>query len=106
MVKITFRSAEGDLQQVEATIGESLMSAAKNADIAGVVAECGGCQVCGTCLVYIDEPWFSAISPPDSMEVEMVEYSLYPQTNGRLSCQVSVTESMDGMTVETPISQR
>lgn len=106
LVDISFRSASGEVSKVEAKVGESLMRAAKDNDIDGVIAECGGNQVCGTCLVYVDEPWFSRLRPPDELEAEMIEYAMHPQPTARLSCQILVSSELHGMSVETPVSQR
>lgn len=106
MARILFRSDNGQVEEIEAEAGLSLMANAKAKGIAGVEAECGGSMVCGTCQVYIAEPWFSTIAPPTEMECEMVEYTRHPRPNSRLSCQIVVTEGMDGMEVEIPPSQR
>ena len=82
------------------------MRAAKDAGVEGIVAECGGSQVCGTCLVYVPEPWFSKLPAPNELEAEMVEYALHPHPLGRLSCQIEITQTLDGIEVETPEAQR
>lgn len=106
MVRITFHEENGGTQEVEAGVGVSLMESAKAAGIDGIEAECGGSMVCGTCQVYVPEPWFSAITPASAMEGEMVEYTRHPRPTSRLSCQIVVTESMEGMEVGVPLSQR
>ena len=103
---ITFYSSTGDTRLIEAAVGETLMCAAKDGGIEGIVAECGGSQVCGTCLVYVHEPWFSQLPAPNELETEMVEYALHPSPLGRLSCQIELTETLDGIEVETPEAQR
>lgn len=106
MVKIVFHSASGGVDEVEAAVGGTLMRAAKDNGIDGIVAECGGSQVCGTCLVYVREPWFSRLPAPDELEAEMVDYAMHPHPRGRLSCQIELSAELDGMQVETPESQR
>lgn len=106
MARIVIRSSEGQVQEIEAEAGISLMASAKAKGIAGIEAECGGSMVCGTCQVYVAEPWFSMIAAPIEMECEMVEYTRHPRPNSRLSCQIVVTEAMDGMEVEIPPAQR
>jgi 2Fe-2S ferredoxin len=106
MVKVVFHSAFGGVCEIETPAGDSLMRAAKDNGVEGIVAECGGSQVCGTCLVYVREPWFSRLPAPNELEAEMVEYAMHPHPRGRLSCQIELTGELDGMEVETPLSQR
>jgi len=106
MVAITFRSQDGGTTTIEAKAGESLMSQAKAWNVAGIDADCGGSMVCGTCHVFIDEPWVGALPPPSAAEAALVEYGLYPRDNSRLSCQLVVTDAMAGMTIEIPPAQK
>lgn len=106
MVRIVFRVEAGRTHEIEAEAGVSLMESAKAKGVDGIEAECGGSMVCGTCQVYIAEPWFSAIAPAGAMEVEMIEYTRHPRPSSRLSCQIVVTEAMDGMEVGVPEAQR
>lgn len=106
MVRIKFRAEDGRTQEIEAEAGISLMENAKAKGVDGIEAECGGSMVCGTCQVYVAEPWFSAIAPAGAIEAEMVEYTRHPRPSSRLSCQILVTEAMDGMEVGVPLSQR
>lgn len=106
MVCIRFVQPNGVAREIDAQGGETLMAGAKANGIDGIEAECGGSMVCGTCHVYVDEPWFTLLGSPLEMEAEMLEYSLYPQPNSRLSCQIRVTEDLAGMSVAVPVSQR
>lgn len=106
MVRIRFRDEDGGTQEIAAETGISLMENAKRHGIGGIEAECGGSMVCGTCQVYVPEPWFSTIPPASGMEAEMVEYTRHPRPTSRLSCQILVTEAMEGMEVGLPHSQR
>jgi ferredoxin, 2Fe-2S len=106
MVRVVFRYPQGSIQEIEAEPGESLMSSAKAAGIDGIEAECGGSMVCATCQVYVAEPWFSQIGSAAPIEAEMIEYTLHPRSNSRLSCQILVTEAMHGMEIEIPPAQR
>ncbi len=106
LVAITFLSQDGAATTIEAKPGESLMSQAKAWGVAGIDADCGGALVCGTCQVFIDEPWFSVLTPPSSAETSLVEYGLYPTDNARLSCQIVVSESIGGMIVAIPPAQK
>jgi 2Fe-2S ferredoxin len=106
MVCIRFVQPDGDSVVVDADVGASLMVAATTNDVDGILAECGGSMVCGTCHVYVDEPWFTALGPVPAMEAEMLEYGLHPQPNSRLSCQIAVGEALEGLCVRIPVSQR
>jgi ferredoxin, 2Fe-2S len=106
MVQVLFRDAQGNAMTIDAKPGVSLMESAKAAGICGIEAECGGSMVCATCQVYVSEPWYSAMASASSMEAEMIEYTRHPRDNSRLSCQIVVSEAMEGMEVEVPPSQR
>jgi 2Fe-2S ferredoxin len=106
VVAITFRSQDGGTTTIDARLGESLMSQAKARGVAGIDADCGGSMVCGTCHVFIDEPWLGALPAPSASEAALVEFGLYPRDNSRLSCQITVTDAMAGMRVEIPPAQK
>ena len=106
MARISFRSASGATFEIDATPGETLMSQAKARGVPGIDADCGGSMVCGTCHVFIDPPWLDTLPPASAGEAALVEYGLYPRETSRLSCQLIVTEQMDGMTVEIPPAQK
>ena len=106
MVKVVFRTIEGAEQAVEALVGESLMTAAMRERVAGIEAACGGSMACGTCHVYVSEPWFSAIAPASAMEAEMHEYGAFVEATSRLACQIPVTPALEGIVVTTPVAQR
>lgn len=94
------------MHEIDAEPDVSLMENAKARGMDGIEAECGGSMDCGTCQVYIAEPWFSTIAPASAMDAEMVEYTRYPRPTSRLSCQIVVTEAMDGLGVGVPKAQR
>jgi 2Fe-2S ferredoxin len=104
MVKIFVQALDGD-QLIEATPGVSLMAALKANRIEGIEAACGGAQVCGTCHAYIADPHFGRLPAPNAIEIEMLEYAMHAQPNSRLTCQIIVTEELDGMRVAVPPSQ-
>jgi ferredoxin, 2Fe-2S len=106
VARIIFCKGESEPHLVDAAMGETLMQAAKADGVDGIEAECGGSMVCGTCHVYIAEPWFSRLAAPSAMEADMLDCSLHPQPNSRLSCQLVVDASMEGMMVFLPASQR
>ena len=105
MVQIHYRTHDGRIGAFEAKVGQSLMAAAKSANVPGIIAECGGSMVCGTCHVFIDEAWFAQLPPAKTMEADLIDYGLYPRPTSRLSCQIAVTEAMDGLVLEIPPSQ-
>ncbi len=92
--------------EVNCPTGQSLMQAAINANVAGIEADCGGLMTCGTCHVYVREPHAAMLPAPDADEVAMLEFTASPrQANSRLSCQIELTDALDGLTVELPASQ-
>ncbi len=105
MPKITFTDFEGVERSVEATIGDSVMEAATSNDIPGIDADCGGACACATCHLYIGEAWVDVVGKPEDLEAEMLEVAEDVRDNSRLSCQIKVTEDMDGLVVTTPESQ-
>jgi 2Fe-2S ferredoxin len=106
-VTTMFSLANGEIMSVSATAGESLMEAAKAADVPGIVGECCGSMVCATCHVAVADDWIAKIKAPSGAEVEMLEFVEGGRVAGsRLSCQIVVTEGMDGLTVQVPDQQR
>jgi 2Fe-2S ferredoxin len=105
MPKITFIEHSGQEHCVEAEVGQSVMQAATNNMIAGIMADCGGNCSCATCHVYIDPAWLDQVAAANSNEKEMLECALYTQENSRLSCQIPITPQLDGLVVRLPESQ-
>ena len=105
MVKIIYIEANGTPHTVEAEIGHSVMETAVKNGVPGILAECGGSLACGTCRVYIDETWRSKTGEANEMERDMIEFAEETNPNARLSCQIKVTEELDGLVVHTPESQ-
>lgn len=106
MPAITFREADGTAITVESRPGQSLMEAARSAGIDGIVAECGGSMVCGTCHVYLSEPVHAALPPASAMEADMLDWGVEVRPTSRLSCQVAVCDLPDGAVVDVPARQR
>ncbi len=102
MVWINFMQADGATQRVNACGGLSLMEAAVSHGIEGIEAACGGSRSCGTCHVYIEEAWLNAVGPPSKDEHDLLAESGMQRPNSRLSCQISVTESLAEMRVMIP----
>lgn len=84
---------------VAATPGLSLMEAARDAGVEGILAECGGACSCATCHVILDDDWHQRLGSPSELEEGMLEFSENVCERSRLSCQIDVTEEMDGMVV-------
>lgn len=106
MVKVTFVSAQGTECSVEAETGMTLMEAARNNGVQGIVAECGGACSCSTCHVYIRDEWLPLIKEITSTEAEMLEFA--PERDikrSRLSCQIILGDQLDGMVVDIPAIQ-
>lgn len=103
---VVFVSAEGRREEVEVLAGTSVMRAATDNLVSGVVGECGGDLSCATCHVFVDPSWSGRLSPPSADEVAMLEATAEEPTEySRLSCQLTCTAETDGIIVHTPISQ-
>lgn len=105
MTKIVFVDHTGEETVVEAANGESVMEAAINNNIEGVVAECGGACACATCHVYVDEAFRELTGEPDDMEQAMLDFNENRRDSSRLSCQIEVSDDLNGLRVTTPESQ-
>ncbi len=110
MITLKFVAAGDQPERAATTIecktGQSLMQAAVAANVAGIDADCGGLMTCGTCHVYVREPHASKLPPPSDDEQGMLDFTAEPrQPNSRLSCQIDLTEALDGLTVDLPASQ-
>ncbi|MEQ9661440.1 MAG: 2Fe-2S iron-sulfur cluster-binding protein [Parasphingopyxis sp.] len=105
MVEICFVEADGNEIVADAAIGDTLMQTAKNAGVAGVLAECGGSMVCGTCHVFLKADWYERLAPPGEIEEVLIEGAPHPQPTSRLSCQIQITAEMEGMEVAIPETQ-
>jgi 2Fe-2S ferredoxin len=105
MAKITFIDSSGKVRTVEAQPGSTVMETAIKNGIPGVEAECGGACACATCHVYVDESWREKTGPPSPMEEDMLDFGFDVRANSRLSCQIKVTDALDGLVVATPERQ-
>ena len=105
MPVITFIEHDSTKHEVEIQTGISLMEGAVNAGIEGIVAECGGSCSCATCHCYIQEDWMKQVGGPEPMEADMLDAVVDPKSNSRLSCQVTVSDDMEGLVVHVPESQ-
>jgi 2Fe-2S ferredoxin len=105
MAKITFIQPDGEAQTVEGQPGMTVMEAAKVNLIEGVEAECGGACACATCHVYVDPAWREKTGAPNEMEEDMLDFAFEVKPESRLSCQIKVTEELDGLVVRIPEKQ-
>jgi ferredoxin, 2Fe-2S len=106
MPKIMFVEPGGRRREIDAPLGLTLMEAARQHGVHGVVAQCGGACACATCHVYVDPAWLARLEPREEMEEGMLETAWEPRENSRLSCQVHITADMDGLLVTVPQQQR
>ena len=105
MTKVTFIDASGASRTVEAQIGSTVMETALRNGVPGIEAECGGACACATCHVYIAPEWTDVVGKPAQMEEDMLDFAADVRPNSRLSCQIKVTEALDGLIVTTPARQ-
>ncbi|MBI1401044.1 2Fe-2S iron-sulfur cluster-binding protein [Hyphomonas sp.] len=105
MAKITYVAHDGTERTVEAKNGMSVMEVAVNNSIPGIDADCGGACACATCHVYVDEAFLAKTGEQQEMEKSMLDFAENVQANSRLSCQIKVTDELDGLRVTTPESQ-
>jgi len=105
VVAITFIEPDGSRRTVEAKPGASVMEAAIDNDVKGIVAECGGACSCATCHVYVDPAWVDKLLPPDPQEDGMLDCVLDRTAESRLSCQLEIRPELDGLLVRVPKDQ-
>lgn len=102
MVKIVFIEHSGEEHEVSAKPGGSVMQAAVSNGVPGIDADCGGSCSCATCHVYVDPDWLERVGGVNEVEDAMLSLSADRKENSRLSCQIEVTEELDGLVVTTP----
>ncbi|WP_242127438.1 2Fe-2S iron-sulfur cluster-binding protein [Sphingobium sp. Sx8-8] len=105
MTKITYIEHNGAEHVVDVNSGESVMEGAIKNDVPGIDADCGGALACATCHVYVDEAWADKVGAPTEMEESMLDFGDGIQPNSRLSCQIIVSDDLDGLVVRLPESQ-
>jgi 2Fe-2S ferredoxin len=105
MARITFIQNDGTERVVEAEPGMTVMEAAVKNSIPGIAAECGGACACATCHVYVDEAWREKVGGPSPMEEDMLDFGYDVKPSSRLSCQIKVSDELDGLIVRTPERQ-
>ena len=105
MPKITYISHEGKRNTIEVDIGLSVMEGAVQNSVEGIDADCGGSMACATCHVYVQDEWFNKIPKAEDAEVDMIDMAIDPKKNSRLSCQIIITDELEGLVVTTPEKQ-
>ncbi len=105
MIKITFIEANGTRYETEAQLGATVMETAIMNAVPGVVAECGGACTCATCHVYVDAAWEAVVGGPSAMEEDMLDFAFDVKASSRLSCQIKVKDTLDGLVVHVPSRQ-
>ena len=105
MPKITYKDKSGNSKTLEVEKGLTVMEGAIQNNVPGIDADCGGSMACATCNVYVEEKWLDKLPKAEEGEVDMIDMAFEPKKNSRLSCQLIVTDEMDGLEVTTPEKQ-
>ena len=105
MTKVTYKDHQGNAKTLEVDNGLSVMEGAVQNDIPGIDADCGGSMACATCHVYVEENWFSKLPKAEEAEIDMIDMAYEPKKNSRLSCQIIVSDELDGLVVNIPSKQ-
>ena len=105
MPKITYKDNQGNSKTIEVEKGLSVMEGAIQNNVIGIDADRGGSMACATCHVYVEEKWLDKLSKAEEAEVDMIDMAFEPKKNSRLSCQITVTDEIDGLVVTTPEKQ-
>jgi 2Fe-2S ferredoxin len=105
MARISYIENGGVRHDVDAPNGLSLMEVAKRFTIPGIDGDCGGACACATCHVYVAQDWFERLPPMDELEHDMLDFAYDVQPTSRLSCQIKVDDSLDGLVVRIPARQ-
>lgn len=105
MPKVIYIDAQDNQFEADVKVGQNLMDGAVDHMIDGILGECGGVMSCATCHCYVDPAWADKIPEPSELEEDMLGMVIDPQDNSRLSCQIEMTEALDGIVVRLPRSQ-
>ncbi len=105
MAKITFIQHNGKEQTVDGVPGMSVMETAVKAMVPGIDADCGGACACATCHVYVDPAWAEKTGARNPMEEDMLDFAFDVRDSSRLSCQIKVSDALDGLRVSVPEKQ-
>jgi 2Fe-2S ferredoxin len=105
MAKITFIQNNGTEQTVDGLPGMSVMEAAVKNMVPGIDADCGGACACATCHVYVEPEWVQKVGSRNPMEEDMLDFAFDVRDNSRLSCQIKISDALDGLRVKVPEKQ-
>ena len=105
MTKIKYIEHNGNEHLVDVQNGLTVMEGAVQNDIPGIDADCGGSMSCATCHVYVKEDWYDKLSKKEMGEDDMLDQAYEPKSNSRLSCQIMVSDDLDGLSVYMPEKQ-
>ena len=105
MPKITYIDSTGEQRTIDVDKGLTVMEGAVQNQIPGIDADCGGGMACATCHVYVKEEWLNKIPKAEDAEQDMIDMAFEPKKNSRLSCQIIVSDELDGLVVTTPSKQ-
>ena len=105
MAKITYVEHNGNSHTVNVENGLSVMEGAVQNNIPGIDADCGGSMACATCHVYVKEDWLNKLSKKEDGEEDMIDMAFEPKKNSRLSCQIIISDELDGLVVNIPSKQ-
>ena len=105
MPKITYITSENETHTIDVDNGLTVMEGAVQNNIPGIDADCGGGMACATCHVYVKEDWFDKLPKKEDGEEEMWDMAYEPKKNSRLSCQIVVSDELDGLKVNIPSKQ-
>ena len=106
MAKITYIEFNGTEHIVDVPNGLTVMEGARDNNIPGIEADCGGACACSTCHVYVDDAWVAKLPEKDDMEADMLDFAFQPDPEkSRLTCQLKVTDALEGLVVRMPEKQ-
>ena len=105
MPKITFIDKSGNSKTIDVENGLTVMEGAIQNDIPGIDADCGGSMACATCHVYVNKEWLDKLPKKEDGEEDMLDMAFEPNKFSRLSCQLLVSDELDGLTVSLPTKQ-
>ena len=105
MAKIKYIEHGGKEHEIDVPNGLTVMEGAIKNNIPGIDADCGGACACATCHVYVSQDWIEKLNPKEDTEEDMLDFAFDVKENSRLSCQISVTDELDGLIVNLPEKQ-
>ena len=105
MPKINYIIDKENTQTIEVANGLTVMEGAVQNDVPGIDADCGGGMACATCHVYVTDEWFDKVPKKEDGEEDMLDMAFEPKKNSRLSCQIIVSNDLDGLEITTPVKQ-